>query len=122
MRHTETVPVPYRAAATMTALVLVSLLLVAGCSSPLLPDPAVKYIAFGDSTTNGPAAIQYWQYLQQDLEVPATAFAGQGQGGETVEQGLPRLEDLLNRDVYPNCAGAAFLGGRRRCPEVRGGL
>lgn len=89
---------------------LVSLLAM-GCSTPLLPDPAVRYIAFGDSTTAGPAGLQYWQYVQQDLGASEEAFAGQGKGGETVAEGLPRLRDLLDRNVYPNAQALLFWEG-----------
>ena len=86
-------------------------LLAVGCNGPLLPDPAVRYIAFGDSSTAGPASINYWQYLQQDLDQPPAAFVSQGKGGETTAEGLPRLQDLLDREIYPNAQVLLFWEG-----------
>lgn len=86
--------------------------LTAGCgSTPLLPDPAVRYLAFGDSTTAGAADVQYWQYVQQDLGLSTAAFAGQGHGGETVADGLLRLKDLLDRNMFPNAEAMLLWEG-----------
>lgn len=95
----------------LAGLVVLSILSAAGCAMPLLPDPAVRYIAFGDSTTAGPGSTQYWQYVQRDLGLPVEAFANQGRGGETLQQGLPRLKGLLDGRIYPNAQVLFFWEG-----------
>jgi hypothetical protein len=95
----------------LASLLALSIFSAAGCVAPLLPDPAVRYIAFGDSTTAGAAKVQYWQYVQRDLSLPAEAFANQGRGGETLQQGLPRLQGLLDRHIYPNAQVLFFWEG-----------
>lgn len=80
-------------------------LLVAGCSdTPLfqLPDPAVRVLAFGDSTTDGPSDRQYTEVLQDDAAIDASAISNQGMGGETTTDGLPRLAQLLSSGLFPN--------------------
>ena len=69
------------------------LVALAGCQTVPLPDPAVRYIAFGDSTTASPADRQYWEFLRDDLGLPADSFAGQGQGGEPTSEGLTTAGD-----------------------------
>lgn len=95
----------------LSGLLVLPILLAAGCTAPLLPDPAVRYIAFGDSTTASRATVQYWQYVRQDLGLPANAFAGQGHDGETAAEGLPRLRDLLDKGLYPNAQVLLYWEG-----------
>lgn len=101
--------------ARMHPLVPIVLLLavatLTGCQTTAAPDPAVRYIAFGDSTTAGPATRQYWEFLRDDLALPANSFAGQGNGGETTPDGLPRLASLLDGGVYPNAQALLFWEG-----------
>lgn len=97
-----------RAAALAGSLLAAAAL--TGCGQ-LLPDPAVRYVAFGDSSTAGPGDTDYWEYLPQDLDLPADAFAGQGRGGETAAEGLPRLRDLLDSGLYPNAEVLLFWEG-----------
>ncbi len=80
-----------------------------GCAA--VPDPAVRFIAFGDSTAAGPAETQYWQILQQDLGEPPEAFAGQGVGGEDTAAGLQRLRDLLEAETFPNAHTLLYWQG-----------
>ena len=82
----------------------------AGCTTPL-PDPAVRYIAFGDSTTAGPASRQYWEFLRDDLGQPADSFAGQGKGGEPTAEGLVRLRSVLDNGIYPNAEALLYWEG-----------
>jgi lysophospholipase L1-like esterase len=76
-----------------------------------MPDPNVRFIAFGDSTTAGPTDRQYWQILQEKLNQPPEAFAGQGQGGETSAEGITRLQDLIDRGIYPNAQVLLYWEG-----------
>jgi hypothetical protein len=81
-----------------------------GCGTPL-PDPAVRYIAFGDSTTANLAERQYWEILRDNLGQPADSYAGQGQGGEPTAEGLERLGDLLDNEIYPNAEVLLYWQG-----------
>lgn len=67
-----------------------------------LPDPNVRVIAFGDSTTAGPSTMQYVEYLPDLLSEPANAFSNEGMGGETTTDGLVRLQALLDGGYLPN--------------------
>ncbi len=82
-----------------------------GCSDVIVPDPNVRYIAFGDSTTAGPTDRNYWHILQEKIGQPADAFAGQGNGGENSTDGLARLESLLSADIYPNAQVLLYWEG-----------
>jgi|GEM_PF-686000 len=76
-----------------------------GCNgTPLfqLPDPAVRVIAFGDSSTDGPSAKQYTEFLQENPAIDAAAITNVGMGGETTTEGLPRLQQLLASGLFPN--------------------
>ncbi|UCE59778.1 MAG: SGNH/GDSL hydrolase family protein [Phycisphaerales bacterium] len=78
---------------------------VVGCVTIDPPDPIstdVRYVAFGDSTTAGPSDRDYPDILREKLGVSTTAFANEGHGGETSEEGLERLTALIQRDAYPN--------------------
>ena len=83
------------------ALVTVSLL-VTGCGRIRLPDPTVRYIAFGDSATSGPSTRDYPDILRELLGEAPAAFANEGRGGESTPRGLARLEVLLAEGFYPN--------------------
>jgi len=74
----------------------------AGCPQIQVPDPAVRYIAFGDSTTAGVAERDYHDILREMLDVPPETFANEGSGGESAEAGLERLQQLIDRELYPN--------------------
>ncbi len=67
-----------------------------------LPDPNVRVIAFGDSTTAGPSDRQYVEYLPDLLAQPANTFANEGMGGETTSEGVVRLQSLLDGAWFPN--------------------
>jgi hypothetical protein len=102
----------YRA---VTSFVLLLALVgsVAGCNEnmPLIPDPAVRYIAFGDSSTSGRSGRSYPEILTGLLELPAGAIANQGSDGETTRQGLDRLRQLLSRGIYPNAKTLLYWEG-----------
>jgi len=93
------------------ALLLPAILMLSGCQPLVIPDPAVRYIAFGDSTTAGPAERQYWEFVRDDLGLPADSFAGEGHGGETTAEGLVRLGTLLDSGVYPNAQVMLYWEG-----------
>jgi lysophospholipase L1-like esterase len=87
------------------------MIFVAGCQTVPIPDPAVRYIAFGDSTTAGPADRQYWEFLRDDLAAPGDSFASQGQGGESTADGLARLRSILDSNLYPNAQTLLYWEG-----------
>ena len=95
---------------------LLCALIAAGCANTLTPDPAVRYVAFGDSTTAGAADRDYHDFLSEMLDEPPETFANAGSGGESAEMGLERLRHLIDHEIYPNAqtlfywqGGAAIL-------------
>jgi hypothetical protein len=73
-----------------------------GCAGVGIPDPAVRYIAFGDSTTSGPNDQNYWNFLAEKIGQSADRFANEGNGGEGSSEGLDRLKNLIEQGLYPN--------------------
>ena len=82
----------------LTPLLAVS----AACDTVAVPDPDVRFVAFGDSTTAGPSERDYPDILREMLEEPVEAFANEGVGGEASEDGLQRLRDILEAELFPN--------------------
>ncbi len=84
-----------------------------GCSENdlLVPDPAVHYLAFGDSATSGPSARDYPDILIELMGQAPETFAKQGQGGETSSEGLERLRQLMSRRIYPNAHTLLYWEG-----------
>ena len=80
----------------------VVLLLAGGCVDIRVPDPAVRYVAFGDSTTDGPTTRDYPDILRELLGEEPETFANEGHSGENSEDGLYRLEGLLAGEIFPN--------------------
>lgn len=76
-----------------------------------LPDPSVRYIAFGDSATAGPAGGSYVDFLAERLGEPPAAFANEGRGGETAEEGAERLRSYLHRGLFPNAHTLLYWQG-----------
>jgi len=93
------------------AIMLFGMLALPGCSGMNVPDPAVIYIAFGDSTTAGPSDRNYWEIVRDDLGQPIDSFANEGKGGEPSDQGLTRLRALLDREIYPNARVLLYWQG-----------
>lgn len=91
--------------------VLVLLSLLAGCDALQTPDPNVNYIAFGDSSTDGPSSRDYVEFLPELLDEPTRAFVNQGRGGEDVADGVDRLQSILDRDLYVNATTLMFWQG-----------
>jgi lysophospholipase L1-like esterase len=79
-----------------------TILALGGCGAFTLPDPDVHYIAFGDSTTDGPSDRDYWDILRERLGEDPIRFANEGQGGESTEDGLQRLQSIIAFETYPN--------------------
>jgi hypothetical protein len=94
----------------MLSTLLLVVVGLSGCGTPL-PDPAVRTIAFGDSTTANLAERQYWEILRDNLGQPADSYAGQGEGGEPTAEGLERLGDLLDNEIYPNAEVLLYWQG-----------
>jgi len=84
---------------------------VVGCPEIQIPDPAVHYIAFGDSSTDGPAERGYPEILRDMLGEAAETFAQEGKGGETARDGLDRLGMILSKDLYPNAHTLLYWQG-----------
>jgi hypothetical protein len=82
-----------------------------GCPEIQPPDPAVRYIAFGDSSTEGPADRDYPVILRELLGEPADSFAVEGEDGETAAEGLDRLRLIFSRDLYPNAHTLLYWEG-----------
>lgn len=87
------------------------ILVLSGCGNPLVPDPNVVYLAFGDSTTNGPTGDDYPDMLPGRLGVEPAAVAKRGSGGETTAEGLERLRTYLQRELFPNARVLLYWQG-----------
>ncbi len=90
------------------------LLSVAGCGSDVffrVPDPAVRYLPFGDSATAGPSERNYPDFLREFLGESEETFTNEGQSGETVSEGLDRLHLLIDNGIYPNAAVFLYWEG-----------
>jgi len=83
-----------------------------GCADEVLvPDPAVRYLAFGDSSTRGSSGRAYIDFLPGLLGRPPEEFANQGKGGEATAQGLERLRGLISKGIYPNAHTLLYWEG-----------
>ena len=91
--------------------VAVSVLLLSGCVEIRVPDPNVRYVAFGDSSTSGPSTRDYPDILRSLLSEAPETFANEGQSGETSAEGLARLRSLLADGIFPNAAVLLFWEG-----------
>jgi lysophospholipase L1-like esterase len=87
------------------------LLGVFGCSNARLPDPNVRYVAFGDSMTAGPTEVDYPDVLAELIGEPANAFSNEGSGGETTAAGLDRLNGLISDGIFPNAHTLIYWQG-----------
>jgi lysophospholipase L1-like esterase len=88
----------------------------AGCggdSAFRLPDPAVRYVAFGDSTTKGPSERDYVTFLPGLLGEGTEAFANEGKGGELTADGVDRLRSLISRRIFPNARVLLYWEGAK---------
>lgn len=83
----------------------------AGCMEIRIPDPDVRYIAFGDSTTAGPSTRDYPDILRETLGEPENSFANEGKGGETTDEGLERLNMLLEDELFPEATDLLYWEG-----------
>ena len=82
--------------------VVVTLLFLGGCVEIRVPDPNVRYVAFGDSSTSGPSTRDYPDILRSLLDEAPETFANEGVSGETSGEGLARLKSLLADGIFPN--------------------
>ncbi len=89
----------------------VPLLVVLPSCASVAPDPNVRYIAFGDSSTAGPTDHDYIVGLEAILGEPADRFANQGLGGETSGEGLQRLRQTLSAGLFPNATTLLYWEG-----------
>ncbi len=100
---------PYGISMGVVSALLV--ILVPGCTGIRLPDPRVRYVAFGDSATAGTELSNYPAILRELLGEPPETFANEGKGGETSGEGLVRLRSLLATDVFPNAEVVFYWDG-----------
>jgi lysophospholipase L1-like esterase len=84
-----------------------------GCGGERLPipDPSVRYLAFGDSGTSGSPGRGYPEILSELLELPPGTVANQGRGGETTGEGLDRLRQFISLSIYPNADTLLYWEG-----------
>ncbi len=104
--------------------VLAVVLAISGCDSFDFgfTYPDVEYVAFGDSATAGPSDRDYPDILRQRLGVSAAAFANEGHSGETTEEGLERLEQILDAGKYPNAKIMLYWEGGNDIVDTIGDL
>ena len=93
------------------SLAVLIMFAMSGCVPIQVRDERVVYIAFGDSMTDGPGAKQYHEYLRVLLGADASSFANEGQGGETSDEGVVRLQQLIEDDLYPNARVLLYWQG-----------
>jgi lysophospholipase L1-like esterase len=93
------------------AALVVMVLMMGACVPIRVPDPAVRYIAFGDSTTADDSGDGYAEQLRVLLGEPPEALANEGFSGETSEEGLARLERILISGLYPEAQQLLFWEG-----------
>ncbi len=89
----------------VSSLLILPILLITSCGSDnafRIPDPNVLYVAFGDSTTAGPSERDYPDILREKLQQPPETISNEGHGGETTEEGLDRLGELIEFGIFPN--------------------
>ena len=83
-------------------MLLGAIIPVGGCMDFQIPDPNVRYIAFGSSTTKGPSTRDYPDILRERLGEDPSTFANEGNSGEEIADAITRLQSLISRDIYPN--------------------
>jgi len=103
--------VPSCPVAARAILLPVVILAIGACVPIYVPDPAVRYIAFGDSTTADESSEGYPEILRGLLDEPSETFANEGVSGETTEEGLIRLEALLSQEAYPEAQVLLYWEG-----------
>lgn len=89
----------------------IAVLFCGGCVELRVPDPRVRYIAFGDSSTAGSTDGAYPEILITLLGEESEVMASEGRGGETSEVGLERLTQLLSDQIYPNAEVILYWEG-----------
>lgn len=99
------------ATGSFPALLGFLLSLISGCGEARGPDPAVRFVAFGDSSTRGSSQRDYPDLLRERIGADPRAFANEGHGGETAAEGVQRLRDLLARRLYPNAHALLYWQG-----------
>jgi hypothetical protein len=82
-----------------------------GCGEVHFADPNVRYVAIGDSSTRGPSARDYLDILRDLLNEPAEAFANEGKGGSTSNEGLEKIGQLIQQGFYPNAHTLLYWQG-----------
>jgi hypothetical protein len=86
------------------------MLIAVGACGPR-PDPAVRFIAFGDSSSDGPAEPDYPDVLRERLGEPPEALAVEVSGGETAEAGRDRFRDIMELGLFPNAHTLLYWEG-----------
>jgi lysophospholipase L1-like esterase len=99
---------------------LAFILLFGGCTDMRFPDPAVRYVAFGDSSTKGPSTRDYPDILREQMGEAPETFANEGSGGETSEEGVDRLNELLSNGIFPNAEVLFYWQGGNDITEFIG--
>jgi len=109
-KHAGKDAAPSGNAQTKLAL-LITLLFLGGCIEIRVPDPKVRYVAFGDSSTLGPSKRNYLDFLPSLLGEAPELFANEGRSGESSEDGLVRLKTMFADEIYPNAEVLLYWEG-----------
>ncbi|MBD3228618.1 MAG: hypothetical protein GF329_10570, partial [Candidatus Lokiarchaeota archaeon] len=93
-------------------LIIISLISISfGSVNAVDPRPSVILVCFGDSATKGAVEEHYPGYIEQWIKPDSDDVANKGRSGETSEQGLSRLEDIIDSGEFPNAQVYAIWEG-----------
>lgn len=81
----------------------------AGCCPP--EDPVARYIAFGDSITEGAEQPSYPDLLEGMFAEGEGTVANEGESGETAGEGRDQMDEILACGTYPNAHTVLYLEG-----------
>ena len=96
--------------AARAALLCLTICVCQGCGPAGRPE--VRYVALGDSITGTLESDTWPRFLVELLGISGEAFAAEGSGGRTASEGLQRLREIVELDIYPNAEiFIYFLGG-----------
>jgi lysophospholipase L1-like esterase len=95
--------------AVLAAVVIAVVFLGATCCPA--KKPRALLVAFGDSITASEATPKYPWYIKEWLGLDDDQLVNEGESGQKLADGLPRLTKMLDCNTYENAATILFLMG-----------